>query len=104
MKENKIRIIAARGGEQMKVEEIDNTLEAMQRFVGGHIEAVPLFDKDNKIVLICNEEGRIMGLPDNRGIAGDFFLCSVDKDEFTSITPGPGLFHVLARDFGAVAL
>lgn len=82
MKENKITVIAARVGEPLHLEDIDNTLEAMQAFVGGYIETVTLEDGR---VIVCNEEGVILGLPMNHGIAGDFFICEVNGDEFASI-------------------
>ena len=41
---------------------IPNTLEALQKTIGGYIETVTL---DNGVVLICNEEGRIRNMPYN---------------------------------------
>ena len=60
------------------VTEIDNTLEAMQAAVGGYIQTVML---TRGVDIVCNEEGLILGLPENRnypGIVGDFFLISSD--------------------------
>lgn len=48
------------------VKEIDPGLESLQREVGGWIEMVYPFD-DN-VVIVCNEEGKIMGLPRNRAL------------------------------------
>lgn len=45
----------------------DNTLKALQQEVGGYIEAVTL---PYGAALICNEEGRILGLPDNGRVCG----------------------------------
>lgn len=39
------------------------TLEYMQKVVGGYIEIVPL--QDGRL-LVCNEEGKIQGLPENK--------------------------------------
>lgn len=47
--------------------EVENTLEALQQEVCGYIEAVTL---PYGAVLICNEEGRILGLPDNGRVCG----------------------------------
>lgn len=82
MKEERITIIAARVGEPLHLEDIDNTLEAMQEFVGGYIEAVTLSDGK---VIICNEEGKLLGLPYNRGFEGNFFICEAEGDELVSI-------------------
>ena len=82
MKEERITIIAARVGEPLHLEDIDNTLEAMQEFVGGYIEAVTL--PDGKVI-ICNEEGKLLGLPYNRGFEGDFFICEAKGDRFVSV-------------------
>lgn len=63
---------------------IPNTLEFMQWYVGGYIETVTAADD---LVIICNEEGRLMGLPENCTIEGVQFvgkiiLAGVKGDEF----------------------
>ena len=76
---------------------IPQTLEAMQKAVGGLIQAVYPFD--DPVALICNEEAKLEGLPLNRAlrdengniydiIAGTFFLCGAppDSEDFTSLT------------------
>ena len=45
------------------VQEIDGSLESMQRIVGGDIEAVYPFD--DPVVLVCHGEGKLLGLPMN---------------------------------------
>ena len=63
---------------------IDNTLEAMQKLVGGYIEAVSKGD----YAIICNEEGRIKGLkpnPSRPTFAGDIFFVGVNDDKFESL-------------------
>ncbi len=78
--------------------EIDGALGAMKKLVGGTIQAVYPFEEP--IALICNDEGKLLGLPLNRAlyhpetdelydiIAGTFFLCGAppDIDHFTSLT------------------
>ena len=78
--------------------EIDGTLAAMKKLVGGTIQAVYPFTDD--VALVCNDEGKLLGLPLNRAlyhpetgelydiIAGMFFLCGAppDADQFTSLT------------------
>ena len=56
MKEEKIRGLALLPTEYAKMVTIDNTLEAMQQFVGGLIECLPMDDPEAYIVLVCNDE------------------------------------------------
>lgn len=83
--------------EPPRAAELDNTLEAMQRAVGGPIQAVYPFEEP--VALICHEEGKLVGLPLNRClrldngeiydiIAGTFFLCAAppDSEDFESLT------------------
>ena len=91
-----MKILVVEPGELPKVKEIDGNLESMQKIVGGYIEAIYPFD--DPIALVCNEEGKINGLPPNRIlvdkdgnvldiICGTFFLCetSSDTDEFEGL-------------------
>lgn len=79
------------------VQNIDDGLEAMQKIVGGTIQAIYPFDKP--IALICNDEGKFLNLPLNRAlrdsdgrvydiVAGTFFLCgaTASSDRFDSLT------------------
>lgn len=78
--------------------QIDDNLEAEQQVVGGFIEMFCPYD--DEVALICNEEGKIDGLPLNRAvrddngnildvIAGTFFVCAVpsDSENFESLSP-----------------
>ena len=59
----KIKCIVKRPDEQFgHVTWISDSLENLQKTVGGYIETVTL---DNGVVLICNEEGRIRDMPYN---------------------------------------
>ncbi len=49
-------------GKKPILSEIDNTLAAMQAYVGGYIETVTC---DNGMVVIVNEEGQWLDLPEN---------------------------------------
>ena len=88
MSEKQILVVIKRPGEDPVVEPLfDNTLEAFQREVGGLIETVT-FVLD--VCLICNEEGRITGLPYNGECLGiDFYgtviAVGVKDDEFASL-------------------
>ena len=86
----KIKVIIKRPDEPYgHVATINNTLEKLQEFVGGPIEAVTL---NADAVIICHEEGKILGLKPNfyKGslpygdlIRGTVVIVGVDGDEFT---------------------
>lgn len=68
--------------------EIPNELERFQRIVGGYIEIVQL---GNGIVMVLNEEGKLMGLPPNIHIGHDILVgvvifVGVEGEEFRSLT------------------
>ena len=84
MKEDAIQVLKVEPGKAPKIVTIPNTLEAMQQMVGGYIEVIPLDD----VCLVCNEEGKLMGLPGNRRlgndvIAGTFFLAGDTPDRWS---------------------
>lgn len=58
-----MQIIKIEVGEPPCLVELENTLEAFQGAVGGYIEAVTL--PRTGLVVIVNEEGRLLGLPPN---------------------------------------
>ena len=66
----------------------------MQKEVGGFIEAVYPFE--DPVAIICNEEGKLEGLPLNRAlrdedghvydiIAGTFLIAGLSEDNFCSL-------------------
>lgn len=88
--DNKVKIVYLKVNEEPKVMEIENTLEAKQKLVGGLIEEVPF---RRGISLICNEEGKILNLKPNLFfkddfIAGDCFFIGDDgmSEDFKSLT------------------
>lgn len=85
--------------EQPAVEkEIDGSLPSMQEVVDGIIQAV--FPFADPVALICNDEGKLLGLQPNRAlcnentgsvydvVVGTFFICGApaDAENFTSLT------------------
>ena len=77
--------------------EIGKDLKSMQDVVGGLIQAVYPFEEP--VALVCNEEGKLLGLPLNRSlrdetgqvydiVAGTFFLCAAppDSENFESLS------------------
>ncbi|MBR3355087.1 MAG: DUF3846 domain-containing protein [Oscillospiraceae bacterium] len=95
---NRIQILMIEPGKYPTTMEINDSLESMQSLVGGYIEEYCPFDDD--VAIVCNDEGKINGLPLNRAIydfqtnelldiiAGNFFLVgtSMDSDSFQSLT------------------
>lgn len=65
---------------------IANDLTAMQRIVGGYLEVVKL--PVPNLIIVCNEEGLLLNLPENRmGLRGSFFVTRDDNEgEFISLT------------------
>lgn len=94
-----MKILKLEPNEAPVIMEIEGSLASMQSVVGGRIQAV--FPFPEEIALICNEEGKLMGLPYNRVlrneetdeaydiICGTCFLCGApaDCDNFTDLTP-----------------
>lgn len=87
-----INVLIVEPNELPYEKEIPNTLEAKQEIVGGYIECTSLLD-DDSVSIICNEEGKINGLPLNRYIghdiiAGTFIIAGDDYEngEFKSLT------------------
>ncbi len=83
-----MRIILYEVGKEPIVKNIENKLHDLQSIVGGYIET---FTQHDGIILVCNEEGKLIGLPINRimfnePIAGNFFLCRCDGEDFADVT------------------
>ena len=79
------------------LKEIGNDLASMQEEVEGYIEIIYPFE-EQYVGLVCNEEGKLNGLPLNRAIldkdgeiidiiAGKAFLCDCSEDELQSLSP-----------------
>lgn len=86
-----ISVLLVEPGQSPRMIQIEDTLEAMQQIVGGYIEEYMPFD--DPVAIICNDEGKIDGLPLNRAIraeddrneiidviAGTFFICYAKED------------------------
>ena len=87
---NKIRIIYVAPDGDAEEREVDNTLEAFQELVGGNIETVTIA---SDCVVVCNDEGRINGMPYNCHVANiDFYgpvvFAGVEGDEFADMPLG----------------
>lgn len=102
-----IKVLLVEPEERPKVVEIGTRLEDLQHAVGGDIEVVYPFE--DRVGLIVNEEGKLIGLPLNRAlrdennevydiIAGPFLVAGLTEDNFGSLTEEQigkfeGLFH-----------
>lgn len=85
----KISVLIKEPGKNPRHVWISNTLENLQKTVGGYIESVTLA---TDMCIICNEEGRLMNLPHNCDICGiDFvgtiILCGIEGEELSDL-PG----------------
>lgn len=83
-----MQVVRKDPGKPPVITQVKNTLEALQQAVGGPIETVTLA---RDAVIICNEEGRLMGLPRNcrfLGIdfVGTILVVGVDGDEFSGLS------------------
>ena len=96
LKEKKIKVVLCEPGKVARVAEIGTELSDLQRVVGGLIE--PYYPFEEQVCIVCNDEGKLMGLPLNRAlrdesgeaydvIAGTFLVVSLGEEDFASLTP-----------------
>ena len=64
-----MRVILCKPDERATVVKIEDSLESMQNVVGGLIEEYMPWE--DEVAIICNEEGKMNGLPLNRGITDE---------------------------------
>jgi len=83
------------GGREPEETDIGEQLEDLQAVVGGYIEIATRFSDGT--VLLCNEEGKLLGLPTNRYLTysdgtlfdllvGNLFICGAAGSDFVSLT------------------
>ena len=98
--QNTISVLLVEPDKYPRTVTIADTLEAMQNLVGGDIEEYMPFE--DEVAIICNEEGKVNGLPLNRAmyvdedkskiadiICGKFFLvyAPIESENFLSLPP-----------------
>ena len=96
-KQDLLHVVVVEPEKPPYAQDIQSGLKSMQKIVGGTIQA--LYPFSEPIALICNDEGKVLGLPFNRSlrdesgklydvISGTFFLCGApaDSDRFESLT------------------
>ena len=96
MDKQKIKVLIIEPEKAAYEAEIGDSLADMQKVVGGLIQAV--YPYEEPVALICNEEGKMEGLPLNRAlydeagniydiVAGTFFICGLGEENFASLSP-----------------
>lgn len=95
MKQKEIKVLMVVPGEHPREVVLKNDLDALQKAVSigcdyqGLIEVVSL---EKGVCIICNEEGKLLGLEGNRRLGGDiiagvFYVVGEDKcGNFVSLT------------------
>lgn len=92
----KMKVLIVEPEKAPREAEIENGLESLQSVVGGYIEAAYPFD--DRVAIICNEEGKLQGFPLNRAlrdedgaiydiVAGTFIVCGLDEEDFSTLPP-----------------
>lgn len=89
-----MNVLAVMPGKKPVKMELDRSLEAMQEFVGGAIQAIYPFG--DPVAIVCHEEGKLLGLEYNRTLrdekgmvydilCGPFFLCGLGDEDFRDL-------------------
>ena len=90
-----MKVLMVEPGKSPYAAEIESGLKSLQAAVGGDIQAVYPFEET--VCLVCNEEGKLQGLPLNRAlrdednriydiVAGTFFVCDCSTENFKSLS------------------
>lgn len=85
-----MKVVKVCVGKPAESVDIDASLGSLQETVGGFIEM--WFPFMEHVVIVCNEEGKVLGLPKNRivrdeydntidCIYGDFVIVGVNQDD-----------------------
>lgn len=99
-----MKVLMVEPGNMPREIEIDSGLEALQNAVGGDIQAV--YPYEDPVAIVCNDEGKIMGLPLNRAlyddsgnmydiVAGNFLIVGLGEESF--LTPPLNLWKSTAN-------
>ena len=85
----KIKVVVQHPGEISRIVSVPDTLEALQKLVGGYIEVVSI---GRGLLLVMNEEGRLRGMKENvrcvqyGTIFGSVFITADKDEDFRSLT------------------
>lgn len=94
MEQEKLKVLMVEPQKEPCAVEIPAGLKGLQMAVGGFIEAV--YPYEELVALICNEEGKLLGLDLNRALrdedghiydvlAGTFLVVGLGDEDFTSL-------------------
>lgn len=109
VREGHLRVLVVEPERTPYVKEIPHTLEALQQEVGGLIEVI--YPYADLVGLVCNEEGKLLGLPLNRGlfdkngkmydvVCGTFLVTGLGAEDLASLPPD--LLEKYYRHFQAI--
>lgn len=96
VREEKIRVVIVEPGKYAREAEIGTELSDLQEVCEGWIQTYYPFEE--MVCIVCNDEGKINGMPLNRGIrdeetgeiidiiAGPFFICDCSTENFGSLS------------------
>lgn len=76
-----IRVVMVEPGKTARITEIGTSLESLQEAVGGIIEAYYPFEEE--VCIVCNDEGKLLGMPLNRAIREEDREKDMDYGELT---------------------
>lgn len=82
-----MKVLYKEPGKAFEIREVENTLEDLQKAVGGHIET---FTFDDDACIICDEEGVFNDKDFNcrlftQQFFGTILIAGIDGDEFTDV-------------------
>lgn len=91
-----MEILLVEPGRRPRRVRIPGDFDSLQEAVAGHIECIYPFE--DQIGIVCNEEGKLLGLPFNRALrngrgkiydilVGNFLVVGLSDEEFCSLTP-----------------
>lgn len=76
-----IKVVLVEPGKLARQAEIPATLEGMQAVVKGSIE--PFYPFEEEVCIVCNEEGKITGMPLNRAVYSEEIITDLSYSEMT---------------------
>jgi hypothetical protein len=95
MKEHHIKALKVTPIERPEICYLENKLEALQKAVSidaDYVGLIEILDLDERTCIVCNEEGKLIGLMPNRRV-GDDIICGVfyvtgqnEDGDLTSLT------------------
>ena len=96
-KSNTIKTLIIESGKAPYTAEVSAVLESLQTLVDGLIQVLYPFFDDPSAAVICNDEGKLLGLPWNRPLfneegniydilVGTFLVVGLTKDNFGSLS------------------